>query len=56
MMRQQLWRSLRRSQHLARANAIKQQHSQRAAFSASGRRRAEVELTVDGQKVSIEGV
>ena len=50
-MRQQLLRSLRRSQAIARANAAQQQH----AFSTSARRQAEVELTVDGKKVSIEG-
>lgn len=51
MMRRQLLQSTRR---LAQANATKQQHV--AAFSTSGRRQAEVELTVDGKKVSIEGV
>ena len=47
MMRQQMWRSLQRSQRLAR-NATRD-------FSGSSRRAAEVELTVDGKKVSIEG-
>jgi NADH dehydrogenase (ubiquinone) Fe-S protein 1 len=51
-MRRQLLRSTRR---LAQANAVKQQQ-QRAAFSTSRRRQAEVELTVDGKKVSIEGM
>ncbi|KAK3719699.1 ndufs1 NADH-ubiquinone oxidoreductase subunit [Vermiconidia calcicola] len=51
MMRHQLMRSLRRSQGLARANVLSQQSS---TFSTSRRRQAEVELTVDGQKVSIE--
>ena len=50
-MRQQLLRSLRRSQAIARAYAAQQHH----AFSTSTRRQAEVELTVDGKKVSIEG-
>lgn len=49
MMRQQLLRSLRRTQRLARLNASRD-------FSSSLRRPAEVELTVDGKKVSIEGV
>ena len=47
-MRQQLWRSLRRSQRLAKLDAAR-------GFSSSVRRPAEVELTVDGKKVSIEG-
>ena len=51
-MRQQLLRSLRRSHALARANAAQQHRS----FSTSRRRMAEVELTVDGKKVSIEGM
>ena len=50
-MRRQVLRSTRR---LAQANAT-QQH-QTAAFSTSGRRHAEVELTVDGKTVSIEGM
>ena len=54
MMRQQLLRSLRRSQVAARANAVQQQ--QQHAFSTSASRQAEVELTVDGKKVSIEGM
>lgn len=50
MMRQQMLRSLRRTQRLA-------QHSNAARnFSSTTNRKAEVELTVDGQKVSIEGV
>ena len=51
MMRQQLLRPLRRSQKLARLNAT--QHHQN--FSTSGRRMADVELTVDGQKVTVPG-
>jgi len=47
-MRQQLWRSLQRSQRLVKLNAAR-------GFSSSVRRPAEVELTVDGKKVSIEG-
>lgn len=46
-MRQQLMRSLGRSQRLAKLNATR-------SFSSSVRRPAEVELTVDGKKVSIE--
>ena len=49
-MRRQLLRSSRR---LAQANAVKQQQTN--AFSTTTRRPAEVELTVDGKKVSIEG-
>lgn len=51
MMRQQLVRSLRRSRGLAPFNAA-QQHQH---FSTTGRRAADVELTVDGQKVSVPG-
>lgn len=49
-MRQQFLRTARRSQRLA--------HQTNAArtFSSSVRRQAEVELTVDGKKVSIEGM
>lgn len=48
-MRQQLLRSLRRSQRpLSQANAARN-------LSSSARRAAEVELTIDGKKVSIEG-
>jgi NADH dehydrogenase (ubiquinone) Fe-S protein 1 len=54
MMRKHLLRSLRRSQALARANVAQQQ--QQHAFSTGARRQAEVELTVDGKKVSIEGM
>jgi NADH dehydrogenase (ubiquinone) Fe-S protein 1 len=46
MMQRQLLRSLRRSQAVARANA--------RTFASTARRPAEVELTVDGKKVSIE--
>lgn len=48
MMRQQMLRSFRRSQRLAQLNVA-------PSFSTSARRPAEVELTVDGKKVSIEG-
>ena len=49
-MRQQLLRTLRRSQRPAsQANAIRN-------LSSSARRAAEVELTIDGKKVSIEGM
>ena len=54
MMRRQVLSSLRRSQQLARLNAVQQQQ-QTSAFSTTRRRNAEVELTVDGKKVSIEG-
>lgn len=47
-MRQQLLRSFQRSQRLASPNAAR-------SFASSVRRPAEVELTVDGKKVSIEG-
>ncbi|KAK7730189.1 ndufs1 NADH-ubiquinone oxidoreductase subunit [Botryosphaeria dothidea] len=47
MLRQQLLRSARLPQRLAAANA-------RRTFAASSQRRAEVELTIDGKKVSIE--
>ncbi|KAG9813841.1 hypothetical protein KCU98_g20286, partial [Aureobasidium melanogenum] len=47
MMRQQLLRSLPRSQRLASVNATR-------AFTSSAPRPAEVELTIDGKKVSIE--
>ncbi len=50
MMRRQLLRSTRR---LAQARPAKQQQSN--AFSTTTRRAAEVELTVDGMKVKIEG-
>ena len=50
MMRQQFLRTARRSQRLAY-----QTHAART-FSSSVRRAAEVELTVDGKKVSIEGM
>jgi NADH dehydrogenase (ubiquinone) Fe-S protein 1 len=50
MMRQQLLRTLRRSQRpAAQANAVRN-------LSSSARRAAEVELTIDGKKVSIEGM
>lgn len=49
-MRQQLLRSLRRAQRPAsQANAVRN-------LSSSARRAAEVELTIDGKKVSIEGM
>jgi hypothetical protein len=49
-MRQQLLRTLRRSQRPAsQANAVRN-------LSSSARRAAEVELTIDGKKVSIEGM
>lgn len=49
-MRQQLLRTLRRSQRpAAQANAVRN-------LSSSARRAAEVELTIDGKKVSIEGM
>jgi hypothetical protein len=51
-MRQQLLRSIGRSQRLAyqaKSNAAR-------TFSSSVGRKAEVELTVDGKKVSIEGM
>ena len=54
MMRRQVLSSLRRSQNLARLNGVQQQ--QASAFSTTRRRDAEVELTVDGKKVSIEGM
>ncbi|GAB7353421.1 hypothetical protein MBLNU459_g3892t1 [Dothideomycetes sp. NU459] len=47
MMRQQLWRGLRQSQRQSRLNAAR-------SFSSSHARSAEVELTIDGKKVSIE--
>ncbi|KAF4304330.1 NADH:ubiquinone oxidoreductase 75kDa subunit conserved site [Botryosphaeria dothidea] len=47
MLRQQLLRSARLPQRLAAANT-------RRTFTASSQRRAEVELTIDGKKVSIE--
>ncbi|KAI7194841.1 hypothetical protein D0869_00905 [Hortaea werneckii] len=47
MMRQQVLRSLRRTQPLARANAAR-------GFASSVRRPAEVELTIDDKKVSVE--
>ncbi|EKG21039.1 NADH:ubiquinone oxidoreductase 75kDa subunit conserved site [Macrophomina phaseolina MS6] len=47
MLRQQLLRSARLPQRLAAANA-------RRTFAASSQRRADVELTIDGKKVSIE--
>lgn len=50
MMRQQLLRSLRRSQRPAsQANVVRN-------LSSSARLAAEVELTIDGKKVSIEGM
>jgi hypothetical protein len=52
MMRQQLIRSLRRSQRLPGVNAT----NSARAFSTTGQRNAEVELTIDGKKVSIEGM
>lgn len=48
MMRQQLARSFRRTQRLANVSAAR-------GFASSVRRPAEVELTVDGKKVSVEG-
>lgn len=53
MMRRQVLSALRRPQQLARLNAV--QHQPTSAFSTTRRRDAEVELTVDGKKVSIEG-
>ncbi|KAK3671660.1 ndufs1 NADH-ubiquinone oxidoreductase subunit [Recurvomyces mirabilis] len=47
MVRQQVLQSLRRTQRLAQLNGSR-------TFSSSARRAAEVELTVDGKKVSIE--
>merc|ERR1711977_546064 len=47
MMRQQVLRSLRRTQPLARANAAR-------GFATTSRRQAEVTLTIDGKQVSIE--
>ncbi|KAK5729919.1 ndufs1 NADH-ubiquinone oxidoreductase subunit [Elasticomyces elasticus] len=47
MVRQQIAQSLRRSQRLAKVNRGR-------TFATSARRAAEVELTVDGKKVSIE--
>lgn len=55
-MRQQLFRSLRRSQAATRANATHRQQQQQHAFSTSARRQADVELTVDGKKVSVPGM
>jgi hypothetical protein len=52
MMRQQLVRSLRRSQRLP---AVSNAANNARAFSTTGQRNAEVELTIDGKKVSIEG-
>jgi hypothetical protein len=52
MMRQQLVRSLRRSQRLP---AVTNVANNARAFSTTGQRNAEVELTIDGKKVSIEG-
>ena len=51
MMRHQLLRSLRRSPTLSTANATQSAR----AFATTSPRKAEVELTVDGKKVSIEG-
>jgi NADH dehydrogenase (ubiquinone) Fe-S protein 1 len=51
-MRQQLIRSLRRSQRLP---GVSNAANNARAFSTTGQRNAEVELTVDGKKVSIEG-
>ncbi|GME44735.1 NADH-ubiquinone oxidoreductase [Neofusicoccum parvum] len=47
MLRQQLLRSARLPQRLATANA-------RRTFAATSQRRADVELTIDGKKVSVE--
>jgi NADH dehydrogenase (ubiquinone) Fe-S protein 1 len=52
MMRQQLIRSLRRSQRLS---GVSNAANNARVFSTTGQRNAEVELTVDGKKVSIEG-
>lgn len=51
-MRQNLLRSLARTPATAKANAS---HTART-FATSARRQAEVELTVDGKKVSVEGI
>jgi len=49
-MRQQLLRSLRRAQRPAsQANVVRN-------LSSSARLAAEVELTIDGKKVSVEGM
>ena len=55
MQRQLLWRSLRRSQQVARLNALQAQQQQTQNFSSSARQQADVELTVDGQKVTVPG-
>jgi hypothetical protein len=50
MMRQQLLRSLKRAQRPAsQANVVRN-------LSSSARLAAEVELTIDGKKVSVEGM
>lgn len=49
MMRQQLVRTVQRAQCQARLHAVR-------GFASTGRRPAEVELTIDGKKVSIEGM
>lgn len=52
MARQALLRSLARSPATATLNATRTART----FATSARRHAEVELTVDGKKVSIEGM
>ena len=52
MMRQNLLRSLARTPATAKANATNTART----FATSARRQAEVELTVDGRKVSVEGM
>ena len=52
MARQALLRSLARSPATATLNATRTART----FATSARRQAEVELTVDGKKVSIEGM
>ncbi|OQN95461.1 NADH-ubiquinone oxidoreductase 78 kDa subunit, mitochondrial [Cryoendolithus antarcticus] len=49
MMRQQVLRSLRQTQRLAT-----QSHAAARTFASSSRRPAEIEVTIDGKKVSIE--
>lgn len=54
MMRQSMLRTLARSPaaQAARANASR---NTARTFATSARRQAEVELTIDGKKVSVEG-
>lgn len=51
MMRQQLIRSLRQSQRLPGVSAVNAART----FATTGQRQAEVELTIDGKKVSVPG-